>query len=82
MLLLAATIFMVTYGISYVSWPKLVLLDSIIYYDGPGYRSAKHGMGLKGVNVKLGLDNGTKWLSNKGKVGKEESIPMTRKRVD
>ncbi|KAJ3973453.1 SacI homology domain-containing protein [Lentinula raphanica] len=83
MLLLAATIFMVTYGIDYVSWPKLIPLDPIIYYDGPGYRSARHGMGLKGVNVKLGLDDGAKWLSSKRKGGKEvESIPMVHKRVD
>ncbi|KAJ4476661.1 SacI homology domain-containing protein [Lentinula aciculospora] len=83
MLLLASTIFMVTYGIDYVSWPKLIPLDSVIYYEGPGYRSAKHGMGLKGMNVKLGLDNGAKWLKNKRKVGMEaEGIPMVHKRVD
>ncbi|KAF9073776.1 SacI homology domain-containing protein [Rhodocollybia butyracea] len=82
MLLLAATIFMVTYGIDYVSWPRLIPLTSTIYYDGPGYRSAKHGMGLKGMDVKLGLDQSAKWLSDKRKVAIEENIPMVNKRVD
>ncbi|KIK71360.1 hypothetical protein GYMLUDRAFT_148807 [Collybiopsis luxurians FD-317 M1] len=84
MLLFAATIFMVTYGINYVSWPKLISLDPIIYYDGPGYRSAKHGMGLKGMNVKLGLDSGASWL-NKGKRKVDvENMPLANrsKRVD
>ncbi|KAE9410696.1 hypothetical protein BT96DRAFT_1011447 [Gymnopus androsaceus JB14] len=82
MLLLASTIFMVTYGIDYVSWPRLIPLTSIIYYEGPGYRSAKHGMGIQGVNVKF-LDNGVKWLNKKKKLGSDvESIPMVNKRVD
>ncbi|KAF5384682.1 hypothetical protein D9757_006227 [Collybiopsis confluens] len=84
MLLLATAIFMVTYGIDYVSWPKLIPLDSVIHYDGPGYRSAKHGMGLKGVNVRLGLDSGAKWLNKSKRKLDVESMPLAdrSKRVD
>lgn len=83
-LLFLATSFIIHYGIDYVSWPRLIPLTSAIYYEGPGYRSAKHGMGLSGVSVKLGLDNGAKWLNEKRKVGSSdvESIPMVNKRVD
>jgi hypothetical protein len=46
--ILAATLtFMVIHGVQYVAWPRLNPLTSVIYYDGPGFRSARNGMGLK-----------------------------------
>ncbi|KAF5375170.1 hypothetical protein D9758_000048 [Tetrapyrgos nigripes] len=37
----------VMHGIDFVAWPRLVPLTDVIYYNGPGYRSARHGMGVK-----------------------------------
>jgi len=34
------------HGIDYVSWPRLISLSSIIYYNGPGYRGGNHGKGF------------------------------------
>ena len=38
--------FIFVHGIDYVNWPRLQPLTDIIYYDGPGYRAHRHGMGL------------------------------------
>ncbi|KAJ2927190.1 hypothetical protein H1R20_g9915, partial [Candolleomyces eurysporus] len=46
-ILAAALTFMIIHGVQYVAWPRLNPLTNIIYYDGPGYRSARNGMGLK-----------------------------------
>lgn len=43
--LTASLTFMVFHGIEYVAWPRLQPLTSIIYYDGPGFRSAHNGKG-------------------------------------
>lgn len=40
--------FILTHGIDYVSWPRLISLSSIINYNGPGYRGGNHG---KGINI-------------------------------
>lgn len=37
---------MFIHGIEYVSWPRLNPLTDLIYYNGPGFRSAHNGMGL------------------------------------
>jgi phosphatidylinositol 4-phosphatase len=50
-LLLAASTFIYLNGIEYVSWPRLKPLTNIIYYDGPGFRSARHGMFLNGKEM-------------------------------
>ncbi|KAL0576576.1 Phosphoinositide phosphatase sac1 [Marasmius crinis-equi] len=47
-LLAIAVGFIIAHGILYVSWPRLVPLTDIVHYTGPGYRSARHGMGLSG----------------------------------
>lgn len=39
-------LFIFMHGIDYVNWPRLLPLTDIIYYDGPGFRSHRHGMGL------------------------------------
>ncbi|EIW86399.1 inositol phosphatidylinositol phosphatase [Coniophora puteana RWD-64-598 SS2] len=38
--------FMVINGIQYVAWPRLLPPTELIYYDGPGFRSAHHGKGF------------------------------------
>lgn len=34
------------HGIEYVNWPRLLPLNDIIYYDGPGFRSGHKGKGF------------------------------------
>jgi len=38
--------FMMINGIQYVAWPRLLPPTELIYYDGPGFRSAHHGKGF------------------------------------
>ncbi|KAF9015025.1 inositol/phosphatidylinositol phosphatase [Cyathus striatus] len=47
-----ALIFMLIHGIDFVVWPKLIPMTDIIYYKGDGFRSARHGMGLKLSSVR------------------------------
>lgn len=80
-LLSVALLFILVHGIAYVSWPRLLPPTDIIYYSGPGFRSANHGKGLKGdlTASKVG-----KWLIG-GKVpaGIEEvETGNMKKRVD
>jgi phosphatidylinositol 4-phosphatase len=74
--------FILAHGIDYVSWPKLLPPTDIVYFNGPGFRSAHHGKGLRSFPLKL--INTSKWL-NSGyrrpgmKVGVEE---LEMQRVD
>lgn len=45
-LVVVSTAFIFIHGIDYVNWPRLLPPTDIIYYDGPGFRSAHHGKGL------------------------------------
>lgn len=45
-LVVVSIAFIFIHGIDYVSWPRLQPPTDIIYYDGPGFRSAHHGKGL------------------------------------
>ncbi|KIY51304.1 hypothetical protein FISHEDRAFT_64308 [Fistulina hepatica ATCC 64428] len=45
--LVTSMAYIVLHGISYVSWPRLIPLNDLIYYTGPGYRSGRHGKGFK-----------------------------------
>ena len=38
--------FILSHGIEYVNWPRLLPLDDIINYDGPGFRAAFNGKGF------------------------------------
>lgn len=44
-LLAASWSFIVAHGIDYVNWPRLNPPVDVIYYEGPGFRKYKHGMG-------------------------------------
>jgi phosphatidylinositol 4-phosphatase len=92
-LLFLSLAFIVIHGIDFVSWPKLIPLDGVIYYTGPGYRSAHNGKGIGGgEKLKVGLSQSVKWLnSGKRRAGsrvrmEEGDIPMAvmgnKKRVD
>lgn len=77
-------VFVILHGIEYVSWPRLNPLTDIIYYNGPGFRSARHGMGIgakEQPSWKQGklLGSGVKW----SKVAVEEvELGTMKKRVD
>lgn len=55
---------MIVHGIEYVAWPRLNPLTDIIYYNGPGYRSAHHGKGLGGQRNAEPSWKKNKWLSS------------------
>lgn len=80
--------FILVHGIDYVSWPRLVSLSSIIYYNGPGYRGGNHG---KGINIpaldmtQVKANTKAKMLarSHKRGVSNVNEIEMgTKKRLD
>lgn len=81
----AALGYMTNNGIDFVSWPKLLPPTDIIYYTGPGFRSARHGMGVSGAkDVSAAMAKTTKWL-NGGKrrtLSRMETgdIPLTEKK--
>ncbi|KIK96513.1 hypothetical protein PAXRUDRAFT_825876 [Paxillus rubicundulus Ve08.2h10] len=85
-----AIAFIMTHGIEYVSWPRLIPPTDIIYYEGPGFRSGHHGKGLKGpLAQKFGFSgkvlpaNGVPLRKRALTLNKIEEIEMgTRKRVD
>ncbi|KAF4605523.1 hypothetical protein EYR40_004309 [Pleurotus pulmonarius] len=79
----AALIFIVLYGIDYVSWPRLLPPTDIIWYSGPGYRSADNGKGVKGWPIRV--KHGDKVSARgRGSLNGGEQIEMgtMRKRVD
>jgi len=68
-----AITFIMIYGIEYVSWPRLIPPTEIIYYEGPGFRSAHHGKGFQGSFAeKFGLS---------GKVFPVNAAPTARRRT-
>ena len=79
---------MFVHGIQYVSWPRLIPLTDVIYYNGPGYRSARHGMGIGLLAHAFDMlrSAGAKLVSAgelKRGAGRMEEIEMgTKKRVD
>lgn len=76
-----ALAFITIHGIDYVAWPRLNPLTDIIYYNGPGFRSAHHGKGLKGKT-----DMGPKrarLANGRVRTGPEEvELGSLKKRVD
>ncbi|KAF7320035.1 SAC domain-containing protein [Mycena kentingensis (nom. inval.)] len=65
-LLAGALIFIVLHGIDYVSWPRLLPSTEAIYYNGPGFRSARNGMGLgkwNGPKTRMGTRMSEKWAN-------------------
>lgn len=80
-LLTAALMFMFIHGIDYVSWPRLIPLTDVIYYNGPGFRSGDHG---KGLRDNFGLARRAKWLGIKRAGSGADHIELgeIKKRVD
>ncbi|TFK41302.1 inositol/phosphatidylinositol phosphatase [Crucibulum laeve] len=79
-----ALIFMLIHGIDYVAWPRLIPPTDVIYYNGPGFRSARNGMGLNPkVAGELGKQHNL-WLgSGRVRTATEEvEMGTIKKRVD
>lgn len=81
-------VFIFLHGIDYVNWPRLQPLTDIIYYDGPGFRSARKGTGL-GLpaleKFKEGATERAKVIADQHRRVKSkrlEEIEMGTKRVD
>lgn len=80
--------FIFVHGIDYVNWPRLQPLTDIIYYDGPGFRSARKGtgLGLPAVEkLKEGATERAKAIAEQHRRVKSkrlEEIEMGTKRVD
>ncbi|KZT06321.1 uncharacterized protein LAESUDRAFT_700727 [Laetiporus sulphureus 93-53] len=81
-------VFIFAHGVEYVNWPRLIPLTHIVYYSGPGYRSANRG---KGFNVpvldqlKASADAGARKLveGHQRAKSKIEEIEMgAKERVD
>lgn len=80
---------MIINGIDFVAWPKLLPPTDVIYYNGPGFRSGRHGMGIGGgKDLKAALEKTTRWL-NGGRIRHaskldDGDIPLStmKKRVD
>ncbi|KAL4068253.1 SacI homology domain-containing protein [Scleroderma yunnanense] len=81
--------FIMLHGIEYVSWPRLIPPTDIIYYKGPGFRSAHHGKGFTGpIGRKFSISR--KPLSVGGMDGRKRALTNrideiemgTKKRVD
>ncbi|RDB28469.1 Uncharacterized protein C19F5.03 [Hypsizygus marmoreus] len=84
-LLTISLVFILIHGIDYVSWPRLIPLIDVIYYSGPGFRSAHHGKGLNGNKDKMAIAKRARWLAGprRSKVGVEElELGDIKKRVD
>ncbi|KAH7883796.1 SacI homology domain-containing protein [Phlebopus sp. FC_14] len=80
--------FMMIHGIDYVSWPRLIPPTDIIYYEGPGFRSAHHGKGFTGplaqrFRFKVTANGTAKGRKRALTASGIEEIEMgTKKRVD
>ncbi|KAI0662534.1 SacI homology domain-containing protein [Cubamyces menziesii] len=80
--------FIFVHGIEYVNWPRLQPLTDVIYYEGPGFRSGRKGMGL-GLpaleKLKEGAAEQAKAIAEQHRRVKSkrlEEIEMGTKRVD
>jgi phosphatidylinositol 4-phosphatase len=62
-LVVLSTVFIFIHGIDYVSWPRLLPLTEVIHYNGPGFRSGRHGTGF-GLDVgKLKSGANAQWMT-------------------
>lgn len=84
MLLGVAIVFILIHGIDYVSWPRLNPPTDVIYYAGPGFRSAHHGKGIKGSGAGEAMLKRMKWASNGLPRGGIEEVELgtLKKRLD
>jgi len=86
LILIISLAFIFVNGIDYVSWPRLIPPTDVIYYNGPGYRSAHSGMGVSKLKPgQLSAGKGTpKWLraGHRKVKSRIDEIELGRKRFD
>jgi hypothetical protein len=77
-------VFILIHGIDYVAWPRLIPLTDVIYYDGLGFRSGRHGMGIGGIGGKeMALKQPMmKWGVANGQLAEEVELGTMKKRLD
>ncbi|EKM60821.1 uncharacterized protein PHACADRAFT_133631 [Phanerochaete carnosa HHB-10118-sp] len=75
--------FIVIHGIEYVNWPRLLPLSDIVHYDGPGFRSGRHGIGFGIPSLDPARANEKAFLNHKRAGSKLGQIEMGEKhRID
>ena len=62
-LVVVSTIFIFVHGIDYVAWPRLLPLTDTIHYNGPGFRSGRHGTGFGLDFGKLKSGANAQWMT-------------------
>jgi hypothetical protein len=78
-----ALLFIFAHGMDYVSWPKLVPMDDVIYYDGPGKRYGNNGKGIHIDALNFSSSRVGKDSSVWEKKSQMHEIEMgTKKRID
>jgi len=84
MLLAISFVFIFIHGIDYVAWPRLNPPTEAIYYNGPGFRSAHNGKGIKGSGASEVTLKRMKWASNGRLRGAFEELELgtLKKRED
>ena len=92
LLFASSLVYIRAHGIDYVAWPRLNPPVDVIYYEGPGFRKHRNGMGFSIPWLNGGkATTGMRWLQQgQGRLKalaahKLEEIEMgtkTKKRVD
>jgi hypothetical protein len=62
-LVILSTIFIIVHGLDYVAWPRLVPVTEAIHYNGPGFRSGRHGTGFGLDFGKLKSSANAQWVT-------------------
>ncbi len=62
-LVVVSTVFIFIHGLDYVAWPRLLPLTEVIHYNGPGFRSGRHGMGFGLDFGKLKSGANAQWVT-------------------
>jgi hypothetical protein len=58
-----STIFIFIHGLDYVAWPRLLPPTDVIHYNGPGFRSSRHGTGFGLDFGKLKSGANAQWVT-------------------
>jgi hypothetical protein len=59
-----STVFIFIHGLDYVAWPRLLPVTEAIHYNGPGFRSGRHGTGF-GLDLgKLKSGANAQWVTH------------------
>jgi phosphatidylinositol 4-phosphatase len=62
-LVVLSTVFILIHGLDYVAWPRLLPPTEAIHYNGPGFRSGRHGTGFGLDFGKLKSGANAQWMT-------------------